>query len=175
MWQRSPILVNHFLLYISSFSFFLSLSSCFPKAKTVLILKRLEGLSWNLVKYLSFFDSVSLIPWLERKSMPAKAHPSTQATGISVQLLFAWPEERALQKHPGRRRGQAGWWAEWYSKINHQHYADASINHLAQPHQWLIWSRKQRHYLIVRNTWVSESIWQRCSSNYSLQNCQICW
>lgn len=38
--------------------------------------------------------------------MPAKAHPSTQAVGISTQLVFAWPEETALQKHPGMKREQ---------------------------------------------------------------------
>lgn len=112
-----------FLLYISSFSFFLSLSSCFPKVKTVVILKWLQELEvwWNPFPCLTqWWLGLTLMAWFESQSMPAKAHPSTQAIGISVQLLFAWPEETALQEHPGRKKEQAGWWAWWYSEINHQ-------------------------------------------------------
>lgn len=172
VWYRSPILVDQFspvylilfLVSVPQFLFSQSRHSAHPEVVTGTFLKSGE---------------IPFPLWLsqlvERQSMHAKAHPSTQAIGISVQLLIAWPEDIALQKYPGRKREQAGWWAGWYSKINHQNSADASINHLAQPHEWLIWSRKQRHYLIVHNTWVSESIWQRWSNNYSLQNGQICW
>lgn len=110
--HRKPSLVNQFPpVYLFPFPSFCPSVLVLPVAKTVLVTKWWQELSISLMKYLSLFDSVSLISWCERQSMITKACPSTQAIGISVQLLFAWPEETALQKHPWRKGKQAERWA----------------------------------------------------------------